>query len=93
MIWGPEGTFKGRFDDRDFAIEVFNEHNEAVKATVPPERLLVHEIRQGWEPLCDFLGVPVPADPLPHANDRATFLDRVIGGAIATLDAWRSQAA
>ena len=77
LIWGPEGTFRGRFDDRDFAIEVFNEHNEAVKATVPPERLLVHEIRQGWEPLCDFLGMPVPDTPFPRLNDTDAFREMV----------------
>jgi hypothetical protein len=41
--------------------------------------------------VCEFLGVPVPTKALPHANDRATFLDRVIGGAITTLGAWQAQ--
>jgi Sulfotransferase domain len=50
---------------------------------VPADRLLVWEVPEGWEPLCEFLDVPVPDERLPHANDGATFLDRVIGRAIA----------
>ena len=49
------------------------------------------DVSEGWEPLCEFLGVDVPPQPLPHANDRATFVDRVIGGAITTLETWRAK--
>ncbi|MEZ4658398.1 MAG: sulfotransferase [Caldilineaceae bacterium] len=71
MIWA--GTFQGRFEDRDFAISVFNAHNEAVKKHTPPARLLVYDVKQGWEPLCKFLEVPVPDTPFPHLNDAKTF--------------------
>ena len=71
LIWN--GTFHGRFEDEDFAISVFNDHNEHVKATVPADRLLVYEITEGWEPLCEFLDVPVPDTPMPHLNDAASF--------------------
>jgi hypothetical protein len=72
MIW--DGTFKGRFEeDREFAIDVFNRHNEAVKAKVPPDRLLVYEVKEGWGPLCEFLGVEEPGGPFPHLNDTASF--------------------
>ena len=41
---------------------------------VPADRLLVYEVREGWGPLCRFLGVPIPADtPFPHLNDSASF--------------------
>ena len=37
-----------------------------------PGRLLVFHVREGWGPLCEFLGVPVPDDkPFPHLNERA----------------------
>jgi hypothetical protein len=72
LIW--QGTFGGRFSDRDNAIRVFEAHNAAVIAAVPPTRLLVYEVNDGWEPLCRFLGVDVPADrPFPHVNDAETF--------------------
>ncbi len=70
IIW--TGIFGGKFEDRAHAIEAFNRHNEEVIATVPPEKLLIYEVKQGWEPLCAFLGVPVPAGkPFPHVNNRA----------------------
>jgi hypothetical protein len=71
LIW--DGEFEGRFQDRDFAIGVFNRHNEHVRRTVPHERLLVHSVEEGWEPLADFLGVAVPDAPFPHLNDTASF--------------------
>lgn len=90
MFWSERGTFAAGHSPSAL-IEAFVAHNEEVKRVVPAERLLVWEVSDGWEPLCEFLGVSVPAEPLPHANDRATFLDRVIGGAITTLAGWRVQ--
>jgi hypothetical protein len=69
VIW--EGTFDGRFEDKAYAIEVFERHNEEVKRRVPPERLLVYEVQEGWGPLCEFLGVPEPEEPFPSRNDAA----------------------
>ncbi|MDZ4827720.1 MAG: sulfotransferase [Actinomycetota bacterium] len=63
--------FEGNADDRDHLVALFERHNAEVRATVPPERLLVFEARDGWGPLCAFLGVPVPEGDYPHANDRS----------------------
>ncbi len=52
-------------------IEVHRAHIERVKATVPAERLLVFKVQDGWEPLCEALGVPVPDEPFPHSNSGA----------------------
>jgi hypothetical protein len=41
---------------------------------VPPEKLLVMQLKDGWAPLCKFLGVPVPEGPLPRANDTEAVL-------------------
>jgi Sulfotransferase domain len=90
MFWSEQGTFPDGHSPTAL-IDAFVAHNEEVKRVVPPKRLLVWEVTDGWEPLCEFLGVDVPAEPLPHANDRATFLDRVIGGAITTLASWQAQ--
>ena len=65
--------------DRDGLVRAFVAHNDAVKAAIPASRLLVFEVRQGWEPLCDFLGVPVPGDAFPRTNHREEFWDRVNG--------------
>jgi sulfotransferase family protein len=66
-----QGTFGGRFEDKDHAMEVFNRHNGEVRRRVPEGRLLVYEVKQGWGPLCEFLGVEVPDKPFPHLNDAA----------------------
>ena len=71
-VW--DGTLGGKFEDRDEAIRIFEEHNHAVEATVPAERLLVFDVKEGWEPLCAFLGVAVPPhEPFPHVNDASDF--------------------
>ena len=57
--------------------KAFVAHADAVKAEIPASRLLVYEVRDGWGPLCAFLGVPVPDEPFPRTNDRAEFWDRV----------------
>jgi hypothetical protein len=67
---------EGRLHDRDGAIAVFEAHNARVRATCPPERLLVYEVSQGWEPLCAHLGVPVPDAPFPRANSTEEFKAR-----------------
>ena len=72
IIW--EGRFKGKFTDRQQAIRYYLEHIEEVKVTVPAERLLIFDVKEGWEPLCRFLDVPVPKDkPFPRLNDRRYF--------------------
>jgi hypothetical protein len=60
----------------DHAIQVFNAHNAEVRRAIPPERLLVYEAGQGWEPLCAFLDVPVPETPYPKVNTTDDFAAR-----------------
>ena len=57
-------------------FDYFERHTNEVICTIPPERLLVFEAKQGWEPLCKFLGVPVPATPYPSENTREEFKKR-----------------
>ncbi|WP_131738172.1 sulfotransferase family protein [Actinomadura roseirufa] len=66
-------VFGGRVDDRAHVLAVFERHVEQVTAALPADRLLVHRAADGWEPLCAFLGVPVPDVPYPRANERAAF--------------------
>ena len=87
MIW--RGDFGGKFEDRQYAIGVYKQHIAQVQAHVPAERLLVYDVKEGWEPLCRFLNVPVPLDkPFPHLNDTKNFqrlfrVAYVVLGAIA----------
>lgn len=68
-----ETTFDGRLEDRDLVLSRFEAHNERVRRGVPPERLLVYQVSEGWGPLCQFLGVAVPDEPFPHLNEGANF--------------------
>ena len=74
LIW--QNTFGDRFADKAYALEVFARHIEEVKRTVPADKLLIFEVKEGWEPLCAFLEVPVPDRPFPRLNDSATFRKR-----------------
>ena len=65
------GTFEGKFEDERHATEVFNRHNEEVRRHVPKEQLLVYEVKEGWGPLCEFLGVEELDKPFPRLNDAA----------------------
>jgi hypothetical protein len=58
------------------AFAAFAAHNEAVRGTLPKERLLVFDVSDGWEPLCTFLGVPTPDSPFPRTNSSDEFADR-----------------
>ena len=71
-----ERTFEGRLPDRAHAKRVFEEHNQAVIDEVPASKLLVYQPGDGWEPLCRFLGVPVPDEDFPHLNDTAWYRAR-----------------
>ena len=75
MMW--DGAFQGRFHDREYVIGLFDEHVARVKAALPAEKLLVFDVKEGWEPLCRFLEVPVPDKPFPRLNDTAAFRVRV----------------
>lgn len=68
--------FDFRMREHDHVIDVFKRHNAEVRRRIPAERLLVYEVAQGWEPLCKFLGVPVPATPMPKTNTTEEFTRR-----------------
>ena len=72
--------FDGRMHDKDHVIGVYNAHNARVRETIPPERLLVYHVSDGWGPLCDFLGVPAPEGGTPKVNSREEFAAMVAGG-------------
>jgi hypothetical protein len=91
LVWQGKGTFADGHELPEQLIAGMNRHNEEVKATVPPERLLVWSVTEGWEPLCDFLELPVPEEPFPHVNDSKEFGDRVIDGSLQALTEWRAQ--
>ena len=69
LIW--QRSHRNTMENKQAAIALYHAHLEEVKAAVPADRLLVFSVDQGWEPLCNFLGEPVPDMPFPNVNDRA----------------------
>lgn len=67
-----ERTFHGHLD-RAHVLEVLRAHEADVVASVPADELLVFDVADGWEPLCEFLGVAAPDEPFPRANSTAEF--------------------
>jgi hypothetical protein len=65
--------FDRQMTDKAKLIAVYKQHNEEVRRTIAPERLLVYDVAQGWKPLCRFLGVEVPSEPMPKVNSTDEF--------------------
>lgn len=66
-----KGVFGGL--DRDRSLAAYRRNNAKVRATIPADRLLVFSPTDGWQPLCRFLDVPVPAKDFPRSNARDEF--------------------
>ena len=78
-IVGPlligKNTFGNDFSEAHM-IDVYERHNNEVIRTIPKDRLLVFEAKDGWDKLCAFLGVPVPDKPYPNMNSTEEFQAR-----------------
>lgn len=59
--------------DKDSAISAYRRNNEKVRSAIAADRLLVFTPSDGWDPLCDFLGVDVPEGDFPRSNARDEF--------------------
>ncbi len=71
-----DADIERRLGNREKMVEYFNTWNQSVIDQAPAERLLVYKAGDGWEPLCDFLGVPVPPEPYPRVNSREEMTER-----------------
>ncbi len=70
---GGDGSVEGFPPPRETMIAAFEAHYAAVRAAIPKARLLETRPADGWEPLCRFLGVPVPDEPFPRVNSTEEF--------------------
>jgi len=55
-------------DVKDKLVEAYDLDNAEVRKAVPADQLLEYNVSQGWEPLCEFLGKPVPDEPFPNVD-------------------------
>ena len=87
MISAERGLL-GQGRDESSLADQFRRHVDEVKATVPADRLLVWSPEEGWAPLCELIGVPVPAAAFPHINDSGMFAERVVEGSLGALNGY-----
>ncbi|MDQ1694833.1 MAG: hypothetical protein QOJ03_186 [Frankiaceae bacterium] len=76
MIGDMFAAFEPGWRDPEVAMAAYDRHNEAVRREVPADRLVEWQPGDGWEPLCQALGVAVPDEPFPHTNSTAEFTAR-----------------
>jgi hypothetical protein len=78
LVWDSPRLFDGKFGkDKEYVKQQYLAWAEEVKRTIPPSQLLEFNVKQGWAPLCKFLGVPVPDLPFPRMNDTEEFNKRM----------------
>jgi hypothetical protein len=93
LLWKGDGTFAAGHATTEDLSEGMLRHNAEVTASIPADRLLVWSVTDGWEPLCEFLEVPVPEIAMPHLNDQTEFRNRIIDSSLEKLTAWRAEQA
>ena len=63
------GLFDAIEQGKEASIKYYSDWISEVKIVVPKEKLLVFSVKEGWEPLCKFLDLPIPNEPFPKTND------------------------
>ena len=72
-----DSIFGKDLKNKQEVIKRYNEINNETLNFIPKDRSLVYDVKTGWEPLCNFLNVPVPSTPFPKSNIRDDFKVRV----------------
>ena len=91
-MWEKSGLIDAGADTTTESMRgAMERYEQEVQQNIPADRLLVWSVQEGWEPLCEFLEVPVPDTPFPRLNDSVEFANRVIDGSLMILQEWRSK--
>jgi hypothetical protein len=90
-MWRRSGLLNAEETTDEQMRSGIENYQQEVQEAVPADRLLVWSVSDGWEPLCEFLEVPVPDAPFPRVNDATEFADRIIDAALGVLQEWRAQ--
>lgn len=90
-MWHRAGLFDdGPNTTPEHMAKAFVRRNEELKEALPAERLLVWSAEDGWDPLCEFLEVPVPDQPFPQINDSGHFAEWMIAPALQKIEEYRA---
>jgi hypothetical protein len=84
-MWQRSGLITGEQTTLEHMSAAFERYGDEVQEVVPAERLLVWSPGDGWEPLCDFLELPVPETPFPRVNDSQQFAERIVDSSLIAI--------
>ncbi len=88
-MWQRSGLIDAEQTTLEFMGAAFGRYNREVQEVVPAERLLVWTPSDGWDPLCEFLELPVPELPFPRVNDSGEFAERIIDASLRAIEQHR----
>ncbi len=91
QMWKRSGLMEDENTTMEWMSSAMGRYHDEVQRTVPAERLLVWSVGDGWEPLCEFLELPVPDAPFAHVNDSRQFGERIVDGALLAIQRYRAQ--
>lgn len=87
-----EALYPGMWEVREDVEKRFGAqydgHAEYLRRVVPEERLHFFDVKDGWGPLCEILGVEVPDVPFPHENDWESLQGSVRGLVLQAMVVW-----
>lgn len=93
--WGCKFGKAESQDAKPQCLKSYNEHFNQVKATIPEKQLLIYNLSDGWAPLCEFLGKPIPNQEFPHADTIHTMIkdgieieSKEVGTSLVQSGAW-----
>lgn len=78
LDFSSSGWFKPTPRNELLLRKAYRTHNTYLLKTAPKDKLFIINFEDGWEPLCQFLGVPVPNTPFPHKNKNATVIKEAL---------------
>ena len=90
-MWAAQGIFSGPELQPGQLGEAIARYQEQVQRSIPEDRLLVWNVQEGWEPLCEFLEVDVPDAQFPRLNDSKMYKDRIVDASLMVLQNWRTR--
>lgn len=84
-MWRRTELLDGEATTLEFMAKAMERFNDEAREAVPAERLLEWSPADGWGPLCEFLDVPVPDEPVPHINDSTQFVEQIVRFSVQVL--------
>jgi hypothetical protein len=74
--------------NKEAAISSYEEHNKRVRELIPQDKLLEYSVKQGWQPLCNFLEIGTgdcPETPFPKTNSARSVQVQSISSTVVPL--------